>query len=242
MQEFAVIGKRLPRVEGHDKVTGMAQYVADLNLPRMLYGKVLRSPIPHAKVLHVDTEKARRLSGVKAVVTGEDTPKVKWGAFVMDMHVLAFDKVRYVGDEVAAVAAVDPETAEEAIDLIRVDYEELPAIYDPFKGLEPDAPKIHEAGNVPYHQKFVKGDFDKAVKESVYIFEEDFKTQTAWHAYLETMGAVAAYSLSGKLTVWLSTQTLFMARQRVARALGMRIADVRLIQPHVGGGFGREIL
>lgn len=238
MEEFSVVGKRIPRVEGYDKVTGMALYVADIKLPNMLYGKVLRSPIPHAKILHVDTEKAKRLPGVRAVITGEDTPKVKWGAFINDMHVLAFDKVRFVGDEVAAVAAVDEAIAEEALDLIKVDYEELPAVFDPFKAMEPGAPIIHDGGNIALHRKFVKGDFERAMKEAAYVFEDKFTTPIVWHAYLETMGALATYSLSGKLTIWLSTQTLFMARQRIARALGMRISDVRLIQPNVGGGFG----
>ncbi|MDI7260373.1 MAG: xanthine dehydrogenase family protein molybdopterin-binding subunit [Thermodesulfobacteriota bacterium] len=238
MEEFSVVGKRIPRVEGYDKVTGMALYVADIKLPNMLYGKVLRSPIPHAKILHVDTEKAKRLPGVRAVITGEDTPKVKWGAFINDMHVLAFDKVRFVGDEVAAVAAVDEATAEEALDLIKVDYEELPAVFDPFKAMEPGAPIIHDGGNIALHRKFVKGDFERAMKEAAYVFEDKFTTPIVWHAYLETMGALATYSLSGKLTIWLSTQTLFMGRQRIARALGMRISDVRLIQPNVGGGFG----
>ena len=238
MPEFSVVGERLPRVEGYDKVTGMAQYVADIKLPHMLYGKVLRSPIPHGKVLRIDTEKAKKLPGVKAVITGEDTPKIKWGAFIDDMHVLAFDNVRFVGDEVAAVAAVDEETADEAIDLIKVDYEELPAIFDPFKAMEPDAPKIHPDGNIAMRMKFVKGDFEGGMREAAYVFEEDFTTPTVWHAYLETMGAIATYSLSGKLTIWLSTQTLFMGRQRVARALGMRTSDIRLIQPSVGGGFG----
>jgi len=238
MQEFSVIGKRLPKVEGYDKVTGMATYVADIKLPHMLYGKVLRSPIPHGKILHVDTEKAKKVPGVKAVLTGEDTPKIKWGAFIDDMHVLAFDNVRFVGDEVAAVAAVDESAAEEAIDLIKVDYEELPTLFDVFEAMKSDAPKIHEKGNVALHQKFVKGDFEGGMKEAAYVFEEDFTTPIVWHAYLETMGAIATYSLSGKLSIWLSTQTLFMARQRIARALGMRIADIRLIQPSVGGGFG----
>lgn len=238
MEEFSVIGKRLPRVEGYDKVTGRASYVADIKLPNMLYGKVLRSPIPHGKILRVDTEKAKKLPGVKAVVTGEDTPKVKWGAFIDDMHVLAFDKVRFVGDEVAAVAAVDEAIAEEAIDLIKVDYEELPAVFDVFEAMETGAPILHEKSNIALHQKFIKGDFEGAQKEAAYVFEEKFTTPIVWHAYLETMGALASHSLSGKLTIWLSTQTLFMARQRIARALGMRIADVRLIQPNVGGGFG----
>jgi 4-hydroxybenzoyl-CoA reductase alpha subunit len=238
MEKFSVVGQRIPRIDGKDKVTGRAQYAADLILPNMLYGKVLRSPLPHARILNIDTSKARRLSGVKAVITGDDTSKIKWGVFIKDMHVLSFDKVRYVGDEIAAVAAVDEATAEEALNLIKVDYEELPAIYDVFEGLKPDAPKIHDAGNIALNQKFTKGDFETAVKKADYVFEEKFTTPIVWHAYMETMGSVANYSLSGKLTIWPSCQTLFMARQRIALALGMRIGDVQLIQPTVGGGFG----
>ena len=238
MREFSIVGQRIPRVDGHDKVTGRAQYAADLKLPHMLYGKILRSPFPHAKILNIDTSKAKRLSGVKAVITGDDTSKIKWGVFIKDMHVLSFDKVRYVGDEIAAVAAVDEATAEEALDLIRVEYEELPAVFDIFEGMEPGAPKIHDGGNIALHQKFTKGDFDEAVKAADYVFEERFTTPIVWHAYMETMGSMADYSLSGKLTIWPSCQTLFMARQRIALALGMRIGDVQLIQPSVGGGFG----
>jgi CO/xanthine dehydrogenase Mo-binding subunit len=114
MEELSIVGQRIPRVEGEDKVTGKGLYVADMKLPHMLYGKILRSPLPHAKILNIDTSKAKKLPGVKAVLTGEDTSKVKWGAFIQDMHVLSFDKVRFVGDEIAAVAAVDEATAEEA--------------------------------------------------------------------------------------------------------------------------------
>jgi 4-hydroxybenzoyl-CoA reductase alpha subunit len=238
MEKFSIVGQRIPRVDGKDKVTGRAQYAADLILPNMLYGKILRSPLPHARILNIDTSRAKKLSGVKAVLTGDDTSKIKWGVFIKDMHVLSFDKVRYVGDEIAAVAAVDEATAEEALDLIKVDYEELPAVYDVFEGLEQDAPKIHDTGNIALHQKFTKGDFEAAVKAADYVFENKFTTPIVWHAYMETMGSMATYSLSGKLTIWPSCQTLFMARQRIALALEMRIGDVQLIQPSVGGGFG----
>jgi 4-hydroxybenzoyl-CoA reductase alpha subunit len=238
MEELSIVGQRIPRVEGEDKVTGKGLYVADMKLPHMLYGKILRSPLPHAKILNIDTSKAKKLPGVKAVLTGEDTSKVKWGAFIQDMHVLSFDKVRFVGDEIAAVAAVDEATAEEALDLIKVDYDELPAVFDAFEALEPGAPQIHEGGNTALHQRFIKGDFEKAVKEANYVFEDKFTTPIVWHAYMETMGSMASCSLTGKLTIWVSCQTLFMARQRIARSLGMRIGDVQLIQPYVGGGFG----
>jgi len=135
------------------------------------------------------------------------------------------------------VAAVDEATAQEAVDLIKVDYEEVAGgLRMCLRAMEPGAPVLHEGNNIALHQKFVKGDFEGGMKEAAYVFEDKFTTPIVWHAYLETMGALATYSLSGKLTIWLSTQTLFMARQRIARALGMRIADVRLIQLTWEGG------
>jgi CO/xanthine dehydrogenase Mo-binding subunit len=121
-EKFSVIGQHVQRVEGYEKVTGDAEYVADVKLPGMLTGKVLRSPFPHAKILHIDTSKAEKLRGVRAVVTAEDTLKRPWGAFFADQYILSVDKARYVGEEVAAVAAIDADTAEEAVDLIRVDW------------------------------------------------------------------------------------------------------------------------
>src|ERR671937_2305404 len=124
---FAVVGQRVPRVDGDEKVTGRAEFVADLSLPGLLWGAVLRSPLPHARIVRLDTSRARRLAGVRAVVTADDTPKRTWGVFVKDQPVLAIDKVRYVGEEVAAVAAIDLDTARAALELIEVEYEELPA-------------------------------------------------------------------------------------------------------------------
>ena len=124
-EKFSVVGKRVQRVEGFDKVTGDSEYIADIYLPGMLVGKVLRSPFPHARIRHIDTSKAEKLAGVRAVVTAEDTIKRPWGAFFADQYILSVGKTRYVGEEVAAVAAIDPDIAEEAIDLIEVDWEPL---------------------------------------------------------------------------------------------------------------------
>jgi CO/xanthine dehydrogenase Mo-binding subunit len=240
LDELRVVGHNVPRVDALEKVTGTAQYIADVRLPHLLEAKVLRSPYPHARVLHVDTAAARRLPGVYAVVTGEDTPKRKWGSFQQDQYPLAVDKVRYVGDEVAAVAAVDAATALEALALIKVDYEELPAVFDPEEAMAPGAPLIHDhkPGNIATHFKIERGDPDGALAAADLVIEDAFESRMQWHASIETIGSVAQFSPRGKLTLWMNCATIFMARTRIAWALGLDLSDVRVIQSAVGGAFG----
>lgn len=240
IRDLSVVGRRVYRIDGPDKVTGRAEFVADIALPGVLWGAILRSPYPHARIAAIDVSRARRLPGVHATVTAEDTPKRGWGVFVRDQPVLAIDKVRYVGEEVAAVAATDLETAREAIDLIRVEYEELPAVFDPESAMMPDAPLLHEEfpRNTAASIDLERGDVDTAFLESAIVIEETFQSQPQWHAAIETIGSVADYRPSGKLTLWMNTQTPFMARGRIAWALGMTEGDIRIIQPYVGGGFG----
>lgn len=240
VQEFAVVGRRLPRVDAEEKVTGWAEYIADVMLPGMLWGAVLRSPYPHARIRAIDTSRAKQLRGVRAVVTAADTPQRTWGVFIRDQPVLAIDKVRYVGEEVAAVAAVDLDTAREALDLIEIDYEELPAVFDAELAMAPDAPLIHEARgtNVTATIDVERGDVEAAFAASDVVVENVYESHLQWHAPIETIGSVAQFSPNGKLTLWMNTQTLFMARGRVAWALDMSESDVRIIQPYVGGGFG----
>ncbi|HLB12396.1 MAG TPA: aldehyde oxidase, partial [Dehalococcoidia bacterium] len=140
--DYALVGKRTPKIDGVAKATGSAHFSRDVILPRMLYGRILRSPHAHARILNVDTIRAARLPGVRAVITGKDTAGVKFGVFreTRDQYALAMDKVRYVGDEVAAVAAEDEDTAQEALELISVDYEVLPAVFDPLEAMKPGAP------------------------------------------------------------------------------------------------------
>jgi CO/xanthine dehydrogenase Mo-binding subunit len=235
-----VVGHNVPRVDGLDKVTGSAHYIADVSLPGMLEAKVLRSPYPHARVVRVDTSRARRLPGVHAVVSGDDTPKRKWGAFQKDQYVLAVDKVRYVGDEVAAVAATDAATAAEALELIEVEYDELPPVFDPVEAMQPDAPQIHEQKerNIALHFEIQRGDPDRALADADLVLEDEFETHLQWHAAIETIGSVAQFSPRGKLSVWMNTATIFMARGRIAWALGLDMSDVRVIQSAVGGAFG----
>ncbi|MGD9411266.1 MAG: 4-hydroxybenzoyl-CoA reductase, partial [Desulfobacterales bacterium] len=185
-KEFDVVGVRLPMMDAAQKVKGSALFTDDLVLPGMLYGKILRSPLPHAKILNIDSSKATQLPGVKGVVTGNDIPDRLYGIVpkARDEYALAKDKVRYIGDEVAAVCAVDPEVAEEALELIDVDYEELPAVFDPFEAKKDGAPVIHEGvtNNTSFAIKKEFGDVKKAFAESDAIFEDTFFSQAVNHA------------------------------------------------------------
>jgi CO/xanthine dehydrogenase Mo-binding subunit len=239
-ERFSVVGQRVQRVEGFDKVTGDADFIADIYLPGMLVGKVLRSPYPHARIRSIDISKAEKLPGVRAVVTAEDTIKRPWGAFFADQYVLSVGKTRYVGEEVAAVAAIDPDIAEEAIDLIEVDWEPLPGVFDAEDAMRDGAPLVHDdkAKNIAMHLDLERGNIAQAFADSDVIVEDTFTSMPQWHCSIETIGSVADYATSGKYTIYMNTQTLFNARYRIATALGVPETDVRIIQSAVGGGFG----
>jgi CO/xanthine dehydrogenase Mo-binding subunit len=239
-ENFSVIGKRVQRVEGFDKVTGDSEYIADIYLPGMLVGKVLRSPFPHARIRHIDTSKAEKLAGVRAVVTAEDTIKRPWGAFFADQYILSVGKTRYVGEEVAAVAAIDPDIAEAAVDLIEVDWEPLPAVFDAEEAIKDGAPLVHDdkLNNIAMQLDLERGNVAQAFADSDVVVEDTFTSMPQWHCSIETIGSVAEYSSSGKYTIYMNTQTLFNARYRIATALGVPETDVRIIQSAVGGGFG----
>ncbi len=234
-----IVGKDVARTDAIPKVTGAAQYVADLHFPGMLHAAVLRSPHPHARIVSIDTSAAAAMPGVKAVVTGADTAKCKWGAFRPDLYPLAIDKVRYLGDEVAAVAAVDLATARAAVDRIGVRYEVLPAVLSLDQALAPGAPLVHEdaPGNVAHHFAFERGNVDAGFKASDVIVEGTWESARQWHTALETIGCVARWN-SDRVTMWCNTQTAFLARNRYATALGVPESQVRVIQTEVGGGFG----
>jgi CO/xanthine dehydrogenase Mo-binding subunit/CO/xanthine dehydrogenase FAD-binding subunit len=234
-----VVGKDVPRTDAIPKVTGAAQYVADLHLPGMLHAAVLRSPHPHARILNIDITAAAALPGVRTVVTGADTARKKWGCFRPDLYPLAIGKVRYVGDEVAAVAARDPETARAAIDLIKVDYEILPAVLSLDAALAPGAPLVHDdaAGNVAHHFAFERGDVDGGFTASDVIVEGTWQSGRQWHTSLETIGCVAQWT-GDRVSLWCNTQTPYLARGRYAIALGLPESKVRVVQTEVGGGFG----
>jgi CO/xanthine dehydrogenase Mo-binding subunit len=234
-----VVGKDVPRTDAVPKVTGAAQYVADIVLPGMLHAAVLRSPHPSARIVAIDTGAAARMPGVKAVATGADTAQRKWGAFRPDLYPLAIGRVRYVGDEVAAVAATDPAIARAAVDRIVVEYEALPRVLSLDAALAPGAPLVHDdaPGNVAHHFAFERGDVAAGFKASDVTVEGTWETTRQWHTALETIGCVAQWN-ADRVTMWCNTQTPFLARGRYAVALGVPEARVRVIQTEVGGGFG----
>lgn len=245
MDEYSLIGKRLPRIDAREKATGRALYTDDISMHGMLCGMILRSPLPHAMLRRIDTRKALKLPGVKAVVTGEDTLKVKYGVIsrspkYMDEYPLAVDKVRFIGEEVAAVAAVDPDVALEALDLLRVEYEELPAVFTPEEAMRPGAPQIHghAPGNMSREFHIHEGDVEQGFSESDLVREDTFTTQSAIHAYMEPRAALASWDLSGRLTVYTSTQTPYYVQQHLGLTLGMNPDHIHVIKPFVGGGFG----
>ncbi|MFC2013666.1 xanthine dehydrogenase family protein molybdopterin-binding subunit [Chloroflexota bacterium] len=242
MEEFSVIGKSVPRVDALEKVTGRARYCVDVELPRMLHAKVLRSKYPYARILGIDTSEAGKLPGVQAVITAEDTLKQKTESIwrgIPDKYVLALDKVRYVGEEVAAVAAEDELTAEEALGLIRVEYEELTAVFDPEESIKPGAPKIHDAeGNIAAEVEIEFGDLAKGIQEADYVIEDRFVTQYYHPCHLEPMVCIAAFDSSGKLTFYENSADPFRNRRLVAKALGIDPSKVRIVQEFMGGNHG----
>ena len=247
MSKYSVIGQRVHRVDGTEKVTGSAKYTFDIVLPGMLYGKVLRSPHPHARILSIDTSQAERLMGVKAVITGKDTLGRKMGIWrrfpeLCDEVILCREKVRYIGDPVAAVAAIDEDTAEEALDLIEVEYEPLPAVFDPMEAIKEDAPQVHDGVdlNINITRHIEWGDVDEAFKQCDYIREDQFKCSSQAHVCMETHDAVASFGYDGKLTIWTSTQSSYYIQALAADMLGLREGDVRVIHATTGGGFGSK--
>ena len=258
MGELSVVGKGIPKVDAQVKATGQAKYAVDVVLPRMLHGKFLRSPYAHARILSIDTSKAEKLPGVKKVITAKDLPEGNCGIFVLDQPPLARDKVCYVGDEVAAVAAETEEIAEEALDLIKVEYERLPAVFDPEQAMKPDAPIIHEkfseyfkVRGEPKVEKGIRnvastthqeaGDVEKGFAEADYVFEGRFKTQYVAHTCMEPHACVASFDADGKVTVWSSTQSVTFFRFEVATLLKIPMHKVRVIQTFTGGGFGSKV-
>jgi len=243
--EYSVVGKSLPKVDAPGKAKGETVFTTDLRLPGMLHGRLLRSPLPHARILNIDVSRATRLAGVKAVVTSADTPGLTFGYWptMADQYPLARDKVRYIGDEVAAVAAVDEDAAEEALSLIHVDYEELPAVFDPVEALREGAPPVHDnvPGNVAGEFKMNFGNVDKALASSYLVREDHFVTASVTHCPLEGHAAVASWDAGGRLTLWTSTQNPFLVRRNVARTLKIPDHKLRLVVPPVGGGFGAKI-
>src|SRR3990172_5449071 len=258
-QEFKVIGYPIPRLDSREIVTGKVTFGVDVALPGMLFGKVVRSPIPHGRILSIDVSEAERLPGVVAVVTAKDVLGNRFGFALKDETVFAVDKVRYIGDAVAAVAASDEKTAEKAAGLIRVEYDELPAVFDPVEAMRGDAPLVHPAmstyetarllkgawkpvsgSNIVHRAEFAKGDVEKGFKEADLIFEDIFTTSQIHHCYIEPHAVVAKADFE-RITVWSCTQQPFPLRSCLAGIFGLPENKVRVISTKVGGGFGGKI-
>jgi 4-hydroxybenzoyl-CoA reductase subunit alpha len=239
---FEVIGKPMRKVDGLAKATGQAVYTDDLQLPGMLHAKTLRSPHAHALITSIDTSRAEALPGVLAVIVGSELP-IKYGVipWTPDENALATDKVRFIGDEVAAVAALDEDTANEAIELIDVEYEVLHAFLDPHEALERDEPCIHETrkrNNISKHVELEFGDVDAAAESAELVLEGDFYFHGSTHTAIEPHCAVAQYSADGLLTVWSATQITHYVHRALAQVLELEPQKIRVIQPCIGGAFG----
>jgi xanthine dehydrogenase molybdenum-binding subunit len=258
-QELSIVGKRLPRADAPPRATGAMQFSVDMTVPGMLTGRILHSPYPHARIKKIDTSQAKEVPGVEAVITYQDVPKMPftrsamaealpsfaYEGEVLDQYIIS-DKARYIGDWIAAVAAVDVYTAEQALDLIEVEYEQLPAVFDPFEAMKPGAPVIHEgkkkniAGTISH--AFNCGDVDKAFKESDFVVEFSGKNSRQKHCHLEPDSAIAFWDTNGRLTVISPCQNAHLAKKAFARRIfDMREGDIRWITPAVGGGFGARL-
>jgi 4-hydroxybenzoyl-CoA reductase subunit alpha len=242
--EFDVIGTALKKPDGLPKTTGHARYADDLKLPRMAFCRLLRSTRPHARILSIDTSAAEAAAGVLKVITGKDLPN-KYGILPVgqDEQALCTDKVRYVGDAVAAVAAIDEETADRALDLIDVAYEELPTYLSIEEGLTKQGEPIHEGkfGNAHRAAALEFGDVDEALSSADHVFEDSYFFQGNTHLPLEQHACVAEWTPPGKLTLWTSTQSPHYVHKELAKALDLREDQVRVIAPPVGGGFGGKL-
>jgi xanthine dehydrogenase molybdenum-binding subunit len=244
-ETYIAVGKPLQRIDGIEKVTGSAKYAADIKLDNMLHAKLLRSPHAHARVKHIDTSAAQKLPGVRAVATILEVPKVieYWFSLRTEekkkQMFLRDNVVRFIGDPVLALAADDQATACQALSLIKVDYEPLPALYDPFTAMAEKDVKIHARGNVAFQFKKVYGDIQDGFKNADIIIENTYCTSKQKHAALEPFGTcVAHYQSNGKLTVYSSTQLPHWSRHYLAGALELPLNKVRVIKPHTGGSFG----
>jgi len=238
--EFGVIGKSVPKKDGRVKATGEAKFGADVAMSRMLYGKLLRNgEHPHARILSIDTSKAEKLKGVRAVVTGKDFPGILYGNFghTRDYLPLAIDRVRYLGEEVAAVAADDEDTAQEAIDLIKVEYEPLPAVFDPEEAMKEGATLLYDnkPHNISSTSNFGFGDVERGFRESDWVREETFKTQSIKHGMIEPHASVGLWE-ADKITLWACKQSPYIVWRQLAMALGVPPSKVRIVQTYVGAG------
>ena len=259
------IGKTYRRLDYETKVTGQAHYLADMALPGMCHGKILRSPFPHARILRIDASRARSVAGVVAVITRDDILHDQgiepfYGPVFKDQTIVATEKVRHVGDPVAAVAAITSDAAEEALRLIEVEYDELPAVLNVHEALKGGATLVHESVKLPAsgfadlaeikpidgtnictHFKLERGDIVKGLAESDRIFEDTFTLPATQHSFLETHACIASVDPGGRITVWATTQNPFVVRTQLANIFKVPVSKVRIIVPYLGGGYGGKV-
>jgi CO/xanthine dehydrogenase Mo-binding subunit len=251
---YRVIGKSVPRIDGWEKVTGKAVYCTDAVRPGMLFGKILYSDRPHARIVNIDTSRALALEGVRAVVTAADAPTVLYGLYIRDRLIFARERVRHIGEPVAAVAATSERIAALAVKLIRVEYEDLPALFDPEDALKPDASHIHpdvasysgiydwiKGGNSCMEAHLQLGDVEQGFAQADYVFEDTYRTAPKYQAYLEPHACLADFDHSGRLTVWSGRQQLSVCHKELATALNVPMTAVRVIPLWLGGGFGGKL-
>ena len=248
----SAIGRSITRGEGPDKVTGKSIYTADISVPGMLWGRVLRSPYPYARIVSIDTSKALALPGVYAVVTGQDVPETRVGRRMLDMPILAQDVVRFVGEKVAAVAAGSKDICDEALLLIEVEYEELDAVFDAEEAMESSAPDLHPdmdsytglpqppsgIKNTFAHITWEKGDIEQGFKESDIIFEHSFNAQLMHQAYIEPHACIVDASEGNQVNIWANNKDPYMLRDQVSAAWGVPTENIVLHPTSIGGDFG----
>ncbi|MFB0564240.1 MAG: xanthine dehydrogenase family protein molybdopterin-binding subunit, partial [Candidatus Aminicenantaceae bacterium] len=242
-ERYTNIGKRVPKLDALDKATGKAVFPQDIKLPGMLYGKILWSKHAHAEILKIETSEAEKLPGVVAVITAKDMPPTKLG-FAQDNPPLKGDKVRSFRDEVAAVAAVDEYTAEQALELIKVKYKPLPAVFDPEEAMKDNAPQIHaeaKGNRNKIHHSFEYGDVNAARASSDVAVKHRFRLPFAKHCCLAPWSCVASWDAAGKLTMYSPTQMPFLYQRDLAKVLQIPTSMIRVIQPKIGGGFGTKL-
>ena len=249
---YKFVGKAVPRLEGAEKVSGKLRYAADFEIPGSLCAKILRSSLPHARIVKIDKSKAERLPGVRAIITGADIPAVMVGLRMKDMPLLATERVRYVGEPVAAVAADSAEIAEEAMNLIDVQYEALPYVTDPVEAIRPGAPVLHdnpgayknaperstELPNIQSYGHWSNGDVDAGFKKAARVFEHTFRTPLGFHGYIEPHACTVQVHDDGQIEIWASNKAPFTLRDRFARDLGLDPVKVKVHILPVGGDFG----
>jgi len=235
---LSIVGKSIPRTDALLQVTGKAVYGADIYKPGMLFAKVLRSTHSHARIIKIDTSGAEACHGVRGVITASDVPHNRYGFTHQDQPVLADDKVRFLGDAVAAVAADSEIIAERALELIKVEYEALPVLNNPLDAMKEGAPLVHEKTNIASHLKIRNGDMEQGWKQADRIIEETFTSPMVEHATIEPHAAVAERDVQGNFTVWASVQRPFTIAADLSKILKLPLNKIRVIATEIGGGFG----